>query len=204
VEAPDTSKALGYRDRTLLEVLYATAIRRAELLALAVGDVDLEEGLVRVERGKGGKGPVVPLTVVAAQHLEHYLRWVRPELVLRRPRERALFVSFRAWPLDTRTLGDLLIGYARTAGVQKRVTCHGFRHACATHMLEAGADLRPIQELLGHNSISSTEIYTHVSLKHLRQTYDRCHPRQRDTLGAAAVTDDQDPLPDHPGPPGRL
>jgi integrase/recombinase XerD len=192
VEAPDASTVLGYRDRTILEVFYATAIRRAELMALALSNVRLPERLIRIEMGKGSKDRLVPLTEVAAQHLDHYLRWIRPELA-RRPKERAVFLSFRGWPIDERTLGDIVINAAARAGIDKRVTCHSFRHACATHMLENGADLRPIQELLGHASLSSTQIYTHVSLRHLRQTFDRCHPRQRGIL-------DEKDEPDGPGP----
>lgn len=184
VEAPDTATVLGYRDRTVLEVVYATAMRRAEVLGLTVSDVDLRERMARVEHGKGDKSRVVPLTAVATTHLDHYLRWVRPELA-RRPKERALFLTFRGWPLDGSTLSTIVSSATAAAGVDKHVTPHSFRHACATHMLEGGADIRPIQQLLGHRSLSSTEIYTHVSLKKLREIYDRSHPRQRQTEAEA-------------------
>jgi integrase/recombinase XerD len=140
--------------------------------------VNLPERILRIVLGKGGKDRFVPLTHVAAQHLEHYQRWIRPELA-RRPKERALFLSFRGWALDDNTLGAIVTAAAAVAGVDKRVTCHSFRHACATHMLDRGADLRRIQELLGHKSLNTTEIYLHVSMQRLRQTYDQCHPRQK-------------------------
>jgi len=202
IETPDTSTLLGYRDRTMLEVIYATALRRAEMASLVVADLNLPERILRVLDGKGGKDRFVPLTQVAASHLDHYLRWIRPQL-LRRPKERALFLTYRGWPLDGNRIGAIVAAAAAAAGVGKRVTPHSFRHACATHMLDRGADLRRIQDLLGHRSLTSTEIYLHVSMQKLRQTYDRCHPRaaagqdeaQAETPAPASAPA---PAPDHP------
>jgi integrase/recombinase XerD len=179
VEAGEMSSLLGVRDRAALEVLYATGIRRAELLALDVGDLSVVDRVVRIERGKGGKGRMVPLGKIAAQVLDHYLRWVRPELTRLRPGEAALFVSHRSRRLGSTALAEIISRRARAVGIESTVTPHALRHACATHMLEAGADLRHIQELLGHSSIQSTQIYTHVSLRHLREAYARYHPRER-------------------------
>ena len=196
VEAPADRDALGLRDRAALELRYGAALRRAELLALGAGDVDAADQVVRVERGKGGRGRVVPFGAPAARALEQYLRWGRPELLARRPREHALFVSFRGRRLDRQTLAEIVSTAARTAGIERHVTPHSLRHACATHMLERGAELRHLQEILGHASLDSTQVYTHLSLRHLRETIARCHPRERAAEGSETVC----PNPDlHPG-----
>ena len=192
VEASRATTALGLRDRAALELLYGAALRRAELLALDVGDVDAAEKVVRVERGKGGRGRVVPFGAPAARAVEQYLRWGRPELVARRPRERALFVSFRGRRLDRQTLAEIVAGAARSAGIERHVTPHSLRHACATHMLENGAELRHLQELLGHASLDSTQVYTHLSLRHLRETIARCHPRERAGEASGTVSTEPD------------
>jgi integrase/recombinase XerD len=181
-EAPDMGSALGVRDRVAIEILYATGLRRAELLALDLGDVSVDDLVVRVRRGKGGKGRMAPFGRPAATVLDKYLRWVRPELVHGRLKEEALLVSYSGRRLDRLTLGEIVASAARAAGIERRVTPHSLRHACATHMLENGADLRHLQELLGHASLSTTQMYTHLSLRHLRETYARCHPRERGTL----------------------
>jgi site-specific recombinase XerD len=178
-EAPDVATAFGVRDRVALELLYGTAVRRAELLALDVDDVSVEERTLRVERGKGGKGRVVPFGEPAAEILSKYLQWVRPELLRRTPRERALLLNGITGRLGCDGLADIVAAAAVAAGIGRRVTPHALRHACATHMLENGADIRYLQELLGHASLTSTQVYTHVSLRHLRETYARCHPRER-------------------------
>ena len=181
-EAPDMGSALGVRDRVAIEILYATGLRRAELLALDLGDISVEDLVVRVRRGKGGKGRVAPFGRPAATVLDKYLRWIRPELAHGREREQALMLSYSGRRLDRLTLGEIVACAARAAWIERRVTPHSLRHACATHMLENGADLRHLQELLGHASLSTTQVYTHLSLRHLRETYARCHPRERGTL----------------------
>lgn len=130
-------------------------------------------------KGKGGKQRVVPFGQVAAMHLDNYVRWVRPQLLHERVTS-ALLLSRSGLRLVPETVRCLVHEYARAAGISKRLTPHGLRHACATHLLERQADLRHIQELLGHSSVQSTQIYTHVSVKHLRETLTRCHPRERD------------------------
>jgi len=192
VEAPPATTALGLRDRAALELLYGAGLRRAELLALDLGDADAGDQVVRVELGKGGKGRIVPFGAVAARAIETYERWARPELALRGPRERALFVSFRGRRLDRQTLADVVLGAARAAGIDRHVTPHSLRHACATHMTENGAELRHLQEILGHASLDSTQVYTHLSLRHLRETYARCHPRERTEKGSETAS----PRPD--------
>jgi site-specific recombinase XerD len=154
--------ALGLRNRALFELAYSAGLRTQELVDLSLADVDFEQELV-VVRGKGGKERAVPLGEEAAYRLRRYLEDGRPELV--RGAENRLFVSARGRPLDTSTLRRLLRNP------------HRLRHAFATHLLEGGADLRTIQELLGHSSLSTTQIYSHVDAKRLRKVYDRAHPR---------------------------
>jgi integrase/recombinase XerC/integrase/recombinase XerD len=158
----DGDGALGLRNRALFELVYSAGLRAQEAVDLSLADVDFEQELVIV-RGKGGKERAVPLGEEAAYRLRHYLEDGRPELV--RGAENRLFVSARGRPLDTSTLRRLLRNP------------HRLRHAFATHLLEGGADLRTIQELLGHSSLSTTQVYSHVDAKRLRKVYDRAHPR---------------------------
>ena len=153
---------LTLRNRALLELVYSCGLRSAEAVALDLGDVDFDQESVHV-RGKGGKERVVPLGEEAALQLGRYLRDARPQLA--RGASDALFLSARGRRLDTSTLRRLL------------PHPHRLRHAYATHLLEGGADLRTIQELLGHASLSTTQIYSHVDAKRLRRVYDRSHPR---------------------------
>jgi site-specific recombinase XerD len=154
--------ALGLRNRALVELVYSAGLRSQEAVDLDLADVDFEQELVHV-RGKGGKERVVPLGEQASYVVARYLRDARPELA--RGAENALFLSARGRRLDTSTLRRLL------------PHPHRLRHAFATHLLEGGADLRTIQELLGHSSLSTTQMYSHVDAKRLRKVYDRSHPR---------------------------
>ncbi|MGH3061278.1 MAG: tyrosine-type recombinase/integrase, partial [Gaiellaceae bacterium] len=153
---------LGLRNRALLELVYSAGLRAQEAVSLRLADVDFEQELVRVD-GKGGKERVVPLGEEAAYRLRVYLEDGRPQLA--RGAVDTLFLSARGRPLDTSTLRRLL------------PNPHRLRHAFATHLLEGGADLRTIQELLGHSSLSTTQIYSHVDARRLRKVYDRAHPR---------------------------
>jgi site-specific recombinase XerD len=162
LEALEGDGPLALRNRALVELVYSAGLRSAEAVGLDLADVDFEQELVRV-RGKGGKERVVPLGEEAALWLSRYLREARPELA--RGAENALFVSIRGRRLDTSTLRRLL------------PHPHRLRHAFATHLLEGGADLRTIQELLGHSSLSTTQVYSHVDARRLRRVYDRAHPR---------------------------
>ncbi len=158
----DPADPLGLRNRALFELVYSAGLRAQEAVDLELADVDFERELVLV-RGKGGKERAVPLGEEAAYRLRLYLEQGRPELV--RGAENRLFVSARGRPLDTSTLRRLMSNP------------HRLRHAFATDLLEGGADLRTIQELLGHASLSTTQIYSHVDAKRLRRVYDRAHPR---------------------------
>jgi site-specific recombinase XerD len=162
VEALDGEGALALRNRALIELVYSAGLRSAEAVGLDLADVDFEQESVRV-RGKGGKERVVPLGEEAAHRVARYLRDGRPQLT--RGANNALFLSARGRRLDTSTLRRLL------------PHPHRLRHAFATHLLEGGADLRTIQELLGHSSLSTTQIYSHVDGRRLRRVYDRAHPR---------------------------
>ncbi len=153
---------LGLRNRALFELVYSAGLRSQEAVDLTLADVDFEQELVRV-RGKGGKERAVPLGEEAAYRLRLYLEDGRPELA--RGAVDALFLSARGRPLDTSTLRRLV------------PNPHRLRHAFATHLLEGGADLRTIQELLGHSSLSTTQVYSHVDARRLRKVYDRAHPR---------------------------
>ncbi len=161
LELVDGDSPLALRNRALLELLYSGGLRSAEVVGLDLGDVDFEREAVHV-RGKGGKERVVPLGEEAAHQVARYLRDGRPKLARA---VDALFLSIRGRRLDTSTVRRLLRNP------------HRLRHAFATHLLEGGADLRTIQELLGHSSLSTTQIYSHVDAKRLRRVYDRSHPR---------------------------
>ena len=162
VEAVGGQDALALRNRALVELVYSCDLRSAEAVGLDLGDVDFEQEAVRV-RGKGGKERVVPLGEEAAHSVALYLRDARPELA--RGADDALFLSVRGRRLETSTLRRLL------------PHPHRLRHAFATHLLEGGADLRTIQELLGHSSLSTTQVYSHVDARRLRKVYDSSHPR---------------------------
>jgi site-specific recombinase XerD len=161
--AGDGDDALALRNRALLEIVYSAGLRSAEAVGLDLGDVDFEQEHVHVRGGKGAKDRVVPLGEEAGHWVARYLREARPQLA--RGAQSALFLSIRGQRLDTSTLRRLLSNP------------HRLRHAFATHMLEGGADMRVIQELLGHASLSTTQVYSHVDAKRLRRVYDRSHPR---------------------------
>lgn len=167
------------RDRALLEVLYGGGLRVSEAVGLDLGDLDLAEGAARV-RGKGGKERLAPLGSAAARALAAYLpeRAARLE-ALGRVGEEALFLNKNGGRLDVRSVRRLLRRRADAAGIRTRVTPHTLRHSFATHLLNRGADLRAVQELLGHEDLATTQIYTHVTVHRLKEVYDRTHPRAR-------------------------
>jgi integrase/recombinase XerD len=172
VAAPDADTPLGLRDRCLLEVLYATGLRVSELLALRVDDVDWTSRTIRVW-GKGSKERIVLLGDLAVDALEQYLRAGRPRL--EKGAKEALFLSHLGRPLSVRGFHAVLKDHLEKAGIRRHVTPHTLRHSFATHLLEGGADLRAVQELLGHASVSTTQVYTHVSEGYLREVYARAH-----------------------------
>ncbi len=175
ISEPDTSTLVGIRDRAMLEVLYSSGVRRNELVHLDVVDVDTRRGSVLVREGKGRKDRMVPLGERACRWVEKYLIEVRPEL-LSTTEDGRLFLTDYGEPYSPDWLGEYVKGAIRRAGVMVPGACHLFRHACATHMLENGADIRYIQALLGHSSLTSTQIYTHVSIQKLKEIHTATHP----------------------------
>ncbi|UCE98141.1 MAG: site-specific tyrosine recombinase XerD [Dehalococcoidia bacterium] len=165
------------RDRAMLELLYASGMRVSELVSLNLNDIDIKGGSVRCF-GKGNKERLVPIYQQAAKAVENYIIHVRPNLV-HSDIEQALFVNLRGNRLTRQGLWQILKAYAQSAGLGKQVTPHTLRHSFATHMLSGGADLRSVQELLGHANISTTQIYTHLTSEHIRRTYDKAHPRAK-------------------------
>jgi integrase/recombinase XerD len=185
---PDPSTPRGLRDRAILETLYATGLRRQEVASLTVADVDLRSGAIAVREGKGKRERLLPLSERAAAWLGKYLEDGRPQL-LRKGDPGRLFLGRWGEPLGEMHLGKVVRTYVRAADIGKEGSCHMFRHTMATLMLEGGADIRYVQQMLGHATITSTEIYTHVALRKLREVHASSHPgaklshRQRVQLG---------------------
>ena len=148
------------------------------------GDVNLEEELLRINEGKGGKDRVVPLSRIACAMLESYVNAVRPQLMHGRTSDH-LFLSSWGRPLHRRTLGGLVRKHAQLAGLKKRVTCHVWRHTCATHLLKNNANLRHVQALLGHESLATTERYLRLTITDLKEAHRRFHPREKDARASA-------------------
>ena len=164
-----------YRDRALLELMYASGLRASETISLEVGDVDLDAGVLRA-RGKGSKERVVPVGDKAIGAIRAYLRSGRRQL-LRDRDERKLFLNFRGGPLTRQGLYKIVLRHAETAGFGGRMSPHTLRHSFATHLLSGGCDLRSVQEMLGHADLSTTQLYTHLSGDELREVYFKAHPR---------------------------
>jgi integrase/recombinase XerD len=176
LEQPKGSRPLVIRDKAILEVLYASGLRVSELVLLDTGDIDLSEGHLRCF-GKGFKERIVPIGDKAIEALELYLVKSRPKLV-KKISEYALFLNIRGTRISRQSCWKIVQKYAKAAGI-RRIYPHALRHSFATHMLENGADLRTVQELLGHASISTTQIYTQVNRSYLWEVYMRSHPRAR-------------------------
>lgn len=183
LEAPDARDTFAVRDRAILELLYATGMRVAELASLNIDRVDFQAGMVKVS-GKGNKERLVPMGDPALDMLNAYLPQ-RQELTAARvkrglrPEKDALFLNARGGRITTRSIERLVSFYAGRAGIMAQVTPHALRHSFATHLLEMGADLRSVQELLGHASLSTTQKYTHLTLDHLMEVYDAAHPKAK-------------------------
>ena len=177
LEQPDTKKQLGLRDRALLETLYATGIRVSELINLKFTDLHEELKLVKIF-GKGSKERLIPISEVALSWIDSYKEKVRDPLILKIGKNTDfIFLNSRGGSLTRQAVWQIIKHYCKMAGIQKNVTPHTLRHTFATHLLENGADLRVVQEILGHSDISTTQIYTNLSQKHILQVYEKTHPR---------------------------
>ncbi len=174
---PLTTDPLSLRDRAILEFLYATGLRVSELAGLQLNDVNLDIGYVRCI-GKGRRERIVPVGRAAIDATREYLASVRPMLVAHRSNESALFVSRTGRRMDRTAIWRLVLRYARQAGFRGKISPHTLRHCFATHLLQGGADLRVVQELLGHADVATTQIYTHVDTTRLKSIHTRFHPRQ--------------------------
>jgi integrase/recombinase XerD len=175
IAAPPMEKSTGIRDRAMLELLYATGLRVSELCQLTLSAVDRQMGVLRVT-GKGNKQRIVPFGQAAGQALDLYLGGARPRLLKGRA-SRHLFVTARAGAMTRQSFWKLLRGYGLRAGISRTLTPHVIRHSFATHLVEGGADLRSVQIMLGHADISTTQVYTHVAQRRLRETIEQHHPR---------------------------
>jgi site-specific recombinase XerD len=176
VQGLDTRTPLGLRDRAVLEVLSSSGMRISELCGLLMENVDLDQGEIRV-LGKGGRERIVLIDPRAIDWLQRYIHEARPDLI--RLETRDLFLSVRGLRLSPRAIQERMRQLARIHGFEGKASPHALRHGFATRLLEAGADLRVVQELLGHASLSTTQIYTHVTPGHLRRVYEDSHPRSR-------------------------
>jgi integrase/recombinase XerD len=175
---PNVGEPLGIRDRAMLEILYSSGLRRMELLHLKLYDVDQKHGLITVRQGKGKRDRVVPIGERALAWLDVYLNSLRPEIA-KKPDDAVIFLTSNGVPFTPNHLSWLARQYVKSAAIGKNGACHIFRHTMATLMLEGGADIRYIQAMLGHVRLDTTQIYTHVSIRKLKQVHETTHPGAR-------------------------
>ncbi len=175
---PDIATIKGYRDRTIFEIFYSTGIRRHELINLNVYDLDIKKGTLMIRLGKGKKDRVVPLTDTASEFCEGYLLNTRTKL-LRGRQDEALILRNNGIRICKSGLRWIMDRYSKKLNIKKKISCHTFRHSCASHLLAAGADIRYIQELLGHASLETTEVYTRVEISDLKRIHAKYHPREK-------------------------
>ncbi len=175
MQQPDILLPLGLRDRAMLELMYGTGVRVSELISLQLDDLNMMAGFVRC-MGKGRKERIIPVNQTSISWVERYIARSR-SLLLRRNHERSLFLNGHGNKLSRQGFFKILAQYGEKSGIKKEITPHTLRHSFATHLLENGADLRAVQEMLGHADISTTQIYTHLSKSRLREVYHQCHPR---------------------------
>ncbi|AWI12759.1 hypothetical protein B4064_0498 [Caldibacillus thermoamylovorans] len=176
LNTPDLTTTLGLRDKAMLELMYATGMRVSELVNLNINDVHLSLGFVRC-LGKGNKERIIPIGKMATEALKEYLEKARPKLINQKNKTDSLFMNHHGQRLSRQGFWKILKQMAVKAGIEKELTPHTLRHSFATHLLENGADLRSVQELLGHSDISTTQIYTHVTKTRLKDVYNQFHPR---------------------------
>lgn len=173
---PQLADPAGIRDKAMLEIIYATGIRVSEMISLNIQDVELDLGYIRCF-GKGSKERIIPLGSVAARYIREYLARSRVKLTKGKPEHQALFVNVQGKRLTRQGFWKIIKKYAREGQIEKHITPHTLRHSFATHLLENGADLRAVQEMLGHADISTTQVYTHLTKLRLKEVYTNAHPR---------------------------
>lgn len=173
LEQPQCTDPKGFRDKAMLELLYATGIRVSELISLNVEDVNIPAGFIRCS---GGKARIIPLYPAAVRAIQTYLTQIRPSMIAD-PEEAALFVNLSGERMSRQGFWKIIKHYQQTANIQKDITPHTLRHSFAAHLLENGADIRSIQEMLGHSDISSTQIYTQIVKQNLKSVYNKFHPK---------------------------
>lgn len=183
LKMPDDTTPVGIRDKAIMEILYSSGVRVSELVEMNEGDLDLNLGIIKV-MGKGRKERIVPIGSKAIEALNHYLETKkrRSKIPLSSSLNPPVFLNPRGGRLSTRSVARIINRYIEQCGLLKNISPHSLRHTFATHMLDAGADLRAIQELLGHVSLSTTQKYTHVSLDKLMEVYDKAHPKSREKV----------------------
>ncbi len=187
IAVPNVTDLLGIRDRAMLELFYSCGIRRTELCRMELPDVNIERRTLHVRLGKGKKDRVVPIGARAVAWIERYLQEVRPRLCLD-VRTPAVFLTGYGWAFNPDVVSRMVTAWLEKAGLKRKGSCHILRHSCATHMLENGADIRFIQQLLGHAKLDTTAIYTEVSIKQLQEVHNRCHPTAKPEK-LASITD---------------
>lgn len=176
----DTQSLTGYRDRTILEVLYSSGLRRNEVINLKPDDIDTEDGYIRVNKGKGNKDRVVPLGKIACKYAENYQTAIRKLLLAGKEEIPWLFVSKRGKKLDRESLRNIVIKSAKRAKIEKTVTTHTFRRSCATEMLRNNANIMHVKDILGHEKLSTTQMYARLTIVDLKKAHNKFHPRERD------------------------
>jgi len=176
IEAPDTSKLLGIRDRAILELFYSCGLRVSELINLKISDLYFDDEVIRV-LGKGSKQRIIPIGSSAVEWVTEYLKKARPSLEKKLKSENIIFLNKRGTKLSRMGIWKIVDRYVKEAGIEKEFHPHTFRHSFATHLLEGGADLRAVQEMLGHADISTTQIYTHIDKDFIKQIHRDYHPR---------------------------
>lgn len=181
LEKPNIKTKVGLRNRAILELFYSTGIRRQELINLNIYDIDEQKRTIRINKGKNQKDRVVPIGKIASIYLEKYLRTVRNKNTKSKI-DKALFITIGANRLKPQTLNYTIKKYTKKICREKKVSCHTLRHSCATHMLRGGASLRAIQKMLGHSSLTSTQIYTKISPIDLKEAHRKYHPRGKSTI----------------------
>lgn len=181
ISAPDTQTRQGYRNRIILEILYDTAIRRAEVSAIRISELDLDSGYIRIQ-GKGDKERVVPLSKRVCELVNNYLLMIRPSYV--KDKDPG-FLILNRWGerMEANSVWAVVKRCLQQSGIKKNVATHTMRHTCATHMLRNGAPVRHLQEMLGHESLESTQVYTHVTINDLKEVHARYHPSERQAEG---------------------